>query len=56
MLESAGVRYSHWDEHWSRGNENYIQGSSAGCPHPKMKIKPAEKIRVLKIIHLLANS
>lgn len=48
MSEFAGVSYSQRDEHWSHENGNDVQEVSAGCSHPKMKTKPAEKIRTLK--------
>ena len=50
MSEFAGVKYSHRDKHWSHENGNDVQEGSGGCPLPKIKTKPAEKIRVLKKI------
>lgn len=42
------MRNSQGDEHWSHENGNNVQDGSTGCPHPKMRTKPTEKIRVLK--------
>lgn len=42
------MKDNHGDEHWSHENGNDVQDGSAGCPHPKMRTKLTEKIRVLK--------